>query len=95
MALLNITNNNGLAGVKAFIVSNTGYDSCSESKTSDFALTLYHTGVGTLPTIGDEIWKNKEGTIRWTSIDEPQDRQIQSSGANLKVNSLGVQITTC
>jgi hypothetical protein len=95
MALFNMTNKSGVSGIIAFKVSSTGYDCTVDPITTDYTLTLYHNGVGSLPTLGDLIYTNSVGTILWTSSNEPNDRNIQTDSSHLKVNSEGASITTC
>ena len=95
MALFNMTNKSGNTTIKAIVVSDSGFDSCSENIPTDFGTTLFFSGSNDYPVIGDPIFKNSIGTDKWTSSDETQDRRIQIWSRNLKVDSEGITQTTC
>lgn len=95
MGIINVTNKLGVAGITAFTVSDTGYDCTTDTPTTDFNTTLYHSGAGTYPVPGDTIYKNSVGSILFTSSDEPLDRNIQIQLNHLRVNSNGIMIITC
>lgn len=94
MALFNLTNKHGLAGIKGFVVSQTPYDICnSGTPTTDFTKTLYHDGANALPVVGDKIFTNNIGTIIYDELNI--HRQVRDNGDNLRVNDIGVMITQC
>ena len=93
MGIINLTNKKGVSSIKGFVVSQTPYDGCIESSTSDYTLTLYHTGAGIAPALGDTIYKNSVATELYTSADNAIDRHVQSSGQHLRVDANGISIT--
>ncbi len=94
MALFNLTNRKGISSIKGFVVSQTPYNICnSDTPSTDFTLTLYHDGSGTLPSIGDKIFTNNIGTLIYNEVGI--HRQIKGDGVNLRVNENGIMITQC
>lgn len=96
MAIFNLTNKEGLSGIKGFVVTQTPYNHCqSDPEPSDFELILYHDGVNDLPVDGDTIYKNYVGTIKWTSADETLARRMEGNLQPLRVDENGIMDTIC
>ena len=96
MAIFNLTNKEGLSGIKGFVVTQTPYNHCiGDPEPSDYGLQLYHDGAGVYPQDGDTIYKNYVGTIKWTSADETLARRIEGNLQPLRVDADGIMDTLC
>ncbi len=66
MALFNVTNKKGDSSIKALLVSDTGFDSCSEPIQTDFNTNLFCVGTGAQTVSGDKRQKDANGVQTWT-----------------------------